>query len=91
MKTIECKSVSLWDGAGSHNFGFYIDSSVWDEDIEKAHPHCHIRSVVLTVFDSLREQDENSVAKLRRRVWDKLTPQERAVMSWSEDEIKRNE
>lgn len=85
MKTILANQVDLWDGGDRHNFGFHISPSVDQADIEKAHPHCSIRSVVLTVFDSLEEVRQNSRLNLRKAAWAKLTPQERAALGMIEE------
>lgn len=80
MRQIECNAVDLWDGGDRQNFAFYIHDDVSNEAIKAAHPHCHIRAVTLTVFDSLEEVAENDVKKLRQSAWDKLTPLERQAL-----------
>jgi hypothetical protein len=84
MKTIECKRVDLWDGGERHNFGYRVNIGVPDGLIELRDPHCNITKEVITVFDSLAEVDDNSVAKLRKSAWNKLTPQERQALNMKE-------
>lgn len=85
MQTIECKRVDLWDGGERQNFGFYIDKDVPDDEIKRAHQHCHIAPVVITVFASLQEVKENSVRELRKSAWRKLSPQERVALNMIEE------
>jgi hypothetical protein len=80
VRQIQCKQVDLWDGGERQLFGFYIHDEVPDEIIKVRHPHCAIRPVTLTVFDSLEEVAEHDVKKLRQSAWDKLTPLERKAL-----------
>lgn len=80
MKQIERKAVYLWDGEDRHHFGFYIAADVPDDMIKNVHEHCSITNVVLTVFETLAEVDENNAKKLRQSAWDKLTHLERAAI-----------
>ncbi|MFK3740926.1 hypothetical protein [Massilia sp. TN1-12] len=84
MQTIECKRVDLWDGGDRHNFGFRIAADVPDSVIKKNDPHCLITKEVITVFGSLEEVAENSVQKLRKSAWAKLSPQERQALNLQE-------
>lgn len=84
MNTIECKRVEDWDGGDRHNFAFYISKDVPDADIKKDNTHRIIRREVITVFDSMEEVAENTVAKLRKSAWHKLSPQERAALGLTE-------
>lgn len=77
MKSIEVRRVELWDGADRTNFGFYTSMEVKKEDIEKAHPHCHVRTEILTIFESLDEQINHKQRDLRRSAWAKMTLEER--------------
>lgn len=85
MKTIVANRVDLWDGGERQVFGFYLAPEVAKADIQKAHPHCHISPVVLTVFDSLDEVKENDRLALRKRAWLKLSPQEREAFGMLEE------
>lgn len=83
--TITCKRVDLWDGGERHNFGFYIEEGVPEGDIKNTYPHCTIRTEVITIFETLDEVKENSIAKLRRSAWLKLSPQERKALNMIEE------
>lgn len=84
MNVQEAKRVDLWDGGDRHNFGFFIDKSVSNEAITAAHPHCMITTTVVVVYANLQEVKENDKLKLKRRAYDKLTPQEREALGMKE-------
>lgn len=84
MITIECKAVDQWDGGDRHNFAFYISKDVPNTELKTWDKHCNVRPVTITVFDSLQEVADNSVAKLRKSAWAKLSPQERQALGLQE-------
>ena len=84
MNSFEVKRVDLWGGGDRHNFGFYIITTVPNDQIEKAHPHCSIVKQVLTVFDDLKEVEESSYKNLRKSALAKLNPMERQVLGLKE-------
>jgi hypothetical protein len=83
MKTIECWSIEVWDGAGCHNHKFYVASEVeadkwladnkFDAKVKKT----------LVIFDTLIEALDNDLATVRKRVIEKLSPLERRAMGVS--------
>lgn len=85
MLISEVKQVDLWDGGDRHNFGFFIRAEVADKDIQDRHPHCSIMRKTLCVFETLDEVEANSVKELRRKVWAKLSPLERAAIGMKEE------
>lgn len=85
MQVLDVKEVGKWDGGDRHNFAFYVKKEVSDEAIKEAHGvHCSITPRTIVIFDDLQEVADNSRAKLRRRAWEKLSPQERLAIGFEE-------
>lgn len=82
MQVIEVKRIDTWDGGERHNFHAYVSNTIPDDEInkQKQYRNCHITPMLLTVFDSLEEIEQNSKANLRKSAYAKLTPLEREAI-----------
>lgn len=84
MIQLEVFRVEVWDGGDRHNLSFRISSKEEADKWKKLHPHDHICPETIVVFESLEEQKENETITVRRRVWDRLSPNERVAIGMRE-------
>lgn len=80
MQVMEVKRIDAWDGGDRHDFKAYVSNTIPDAEIQKRYRSCQIIPEILTVFDTLDEIEENSVANLRKSAYAKLTPMERKAI-----------
>lgn len=84
MQQLEVYDIQKWDGGNSHRHSFYLSSQEQADLYKKKHPHDCIYKTTLIIFDSIEEAEAHSEAKVRRAVWDKLSPLERKAIGMAE-------
>ncbi len=84
MQKLEVYDVQAWDGGSYHRHSFYLSNQEQADLYKEKHPHDYISKTALIIFDSLEEAEAHSTAKVRRAVWDKLSPLERKAIGMVE-------
>jgi len=80
MQTIDCWSIKVWDGAGSHNHKFYVASEEEAKKFLEGNTYDRIERKTIIVYDTLDEALDNDLVTIKQRVIAKLTPLERRAM-----------
>jgi hypothetical protein len=83
MRTIDCWSIRVWDGADRHNHKFYVAS--YDEAAKwlEQNKYDTVEMATIVVFDDLNEAMENDLKLVKDRTLAKLTPLERRSLGYA--------
>lgn len=84
MQVIECYAVHKWDGGERHGLSFYLSNKATADKYLSENPHDIVSPMTLFIFDSMQEVGDSDIKKVRRKVWDKLTPLERKAIGMVE-------